>query len=51
MFLNVEEDKLLMEAELSREKPETLGKKKKVLEEIISIIEAALRNTPEQENT
>jgi hypothetical protein len=51
ILTDVEEDKLLMEAELSREKPETLGKKKKVLEEIISIIEAALRNTPEQENT
>ena len=47
IILTEEEDKLLMEAELSREKPETLAKKQKVLEEIVSIVEAGLSNTLE----
>ena len=51
ILTDIEEDKTLMEAELSRENPVTLGKKQKVLEEVISIIEAGLRNTLEQENT
>lgn len=36
----------LMEAELSKEKAEHLGKKQKVMEEIIAVIEAGLRNIP-----
>ena len=36
----------LMEAELSKEKAEHLGKKQAVMKEIIAVIEAALRNVP-----
>ena len=51
ILTEISDDKTLMEAELSRENPVTLPKKQKVLEEVISIIEVGLRNTPEQENT
>lgn len=36
----------LMESELSKENAEHLGKKQKVMEEIIAVIEAGLRNIP-----
>ncbi len=45
---NIEEDKTLLEAELSKENPTNLAKRQQVLEEVVSIIEVGLRKTPEQ---
>lgn len=51
ILIDVEDDKMLLEAELSKENRETLDKRQKVLEQVISIIEVTLSNTPVQENT
>jgi hypothetical protein len=42
ILIDIEEDKTLMEAELSRENPEALGKKQKIFEEVVSIVEVGL---------
>lgn len=43
VLIDLEDDRVKLEAELSKENPEALGKKQKVLEKIVSIIEVRLR--------
>ncbi len=43
ILIDISEGETLMEAELSKENPEVLGEKQKVLEEIVSTVELGLR--------